>query len=109
MHSIIFQLELHQLAVQITIIHCTKDHVLYVEYRTSGSIQQCLIVKLMWWLLLVQGMLFDALASSNEKVKRVLDSKENPEKYKDNIGKVTVYFQEFNYQTIWEEPRYIVS
>ena len=56
----------------------------------------------------MQASLFDALASENAAAKRMLNSRETPDKYKDNLLKVVLYFEEFNYESIAESPAYEV-
>ena len=56
-----------------------------------------------------QESLFEALASTNEETRRVLNSRDNPEKYKDNLAKAVIYYEEFNYESITEKEAYLVS
>ena len=38
----------------------------------------------------------------------MIENRENPDKYKDNLLKATIYFEEFNYEDIIELPAYEV-
>ena len=60
-------------------------------------------------MLSLQETLFEALASENDKIKRVLNSRQDPEKYAKNLAKIVVYFEEFNFELIAESPLYEVS
>ncbi len=57
-----------------------------------------------------QGVLFEALANTNEATRKViLNSENNPDGYKDNLGKVVIYYKEFNYESITEKEAYLVK
>lgn len=55
-----------------------------------------------------QGTLLDILAANNTKVKEIVNDRFDRDEFGENIGKVTIYFQHFNHQNIWEEPLYVV-
>ena len=53
-------------------------------------------------------MLFSALASENEGVRSMLNDRHDPQKYMNNLLKVVIYFEEFNYESIVDTPTYEV-
>ena len=57
----------------------------------------------------VQATLFEALASSNTKIRNVLNDAKDPNKYQQNLLKIAVYFEEFNFESITESPAYKVG
>ena len=56
----------------------------------------------------MQETLFEALGSNNDKIRRVFNTPDDDEKYKDNLVKLVVYYQEFNYERIYEVAAYQV-
>lgn len=60
------------------------------------------------FLIFFQDALFGRLASESHDVREILFDERDSDRYKDNILKLTIYFEEFNYEDITELPAYEV-